>query len=130
VVFASSSSVYGANRVLPKTEEDQPLPVSPEDVVEAFVVAAAAQDPAGEVINACAGTETSLLALLRILSDSSVRTQTHFSRRLVPAKSGQAMGIAQRLRLYFSGSLHGLFPTRSALRSGASPTQSRDEHGT
>jgi len=29
VVFASSSSVYGANEVLPKTEEDQPLPVSP-----------------------------------------------------------------------------------------------------
>jgi UDP-glucose 4-epimerase len=32
VVFASSSSVYGANRVLPKTETDQPLPVSPYGV--------------------------------------------------------------------------------------------------
>jgi UDP-glucose 4-epimerase len=32
VVFASSSSVYGANEVLPKTEEDQPLPVSPYGV--------------------------------------------------------------------------------------------------
>ena len=32
VVFASSSSVYGANKVLPKTEEDQPLPVSPYGV--------------------------------------------------------------------------------------------------
>jgi UDP-glucose 4-epimerase len=32
VVFASSSSVYGANEVLPKTEENQPLPVSPYGV--------------------------------------------------------------------------------------------------
>jgi UDP-glucose 4-epimerase len=32
VVFASSSSVYGANDVLPKTEADQPLPVSPYGV--------------------------------------------------------------------------------------------------
>ena len=32
VVFASSSSVYGANEVLPKDEEDQPLPVSPYGV--------------------------------------------------------------------------------------------------
>jgi UDP-glucose 4-epimerase len=32
VVFASSSSVYGANDVLPKTENDQPLPVSPYGV--------------------------------------------------------------------------------------------------
>jgi UDP-N-acetylglucosamine/UDP-N-acetyl-alpha-D-glucosaminouronate 4-epimerase len=29
VVFASSSSVYGASPVLPKTEADQPLPISP-----------------------------------------------------------------------------------------------------
>ena len=29
VVFASSSSVYGANPALPKTEEDLPLPLSP-----------------------------------------------------------------------------------------------------
>jgi nucleoside-diphosphate-sugar epimerase len=29
VVFASSSSVYGANPALPKSEEDQPLPLSP-----------------------------------------------------------------------------------------------------
>jgi len=32
VVFASSSSVYGANDVLPKTEEHQPLPMSPYGV--------------------------------------------------------------------------------------------------
>ena len=32
VIFASSSSVYGANPVLPKTESDQPLPISPYGV--------------------------------------------------------------------------------------------------
>ncbi|MDP9309083.1 MAG: NAD-dependent epimerase/dehydratase family protein [Actinomycetota bacterium] len=32
VVFASSSSVYGSNTVLPKSETDQPLPVSPYGV--------------------------------------------------------------------------------------------------
>jgi UDP-glucose 4-epimerase len=32
VVFASSSSIYGANPVLPKTEDDQPLPISPYGV--------------------------------------------------------------------------------------------------
>jgi UDP-glucose 4-epimerase len=32
VVFASSSSVYGANDALPKKESDQPLPVSPYGV--------------------------------------------------------------------------------------------------
>jgi UDP-glucose 4-epimerase len=32
VVFASSSSVYGANPALPKREDDQPLPVSPYGV--------------------------------------------------------------------------------------------------
>jgi UDP-N-acetylglucosamine/UDP-N-acetyl-alpha-D-glucosaminouronate 4-epimerase len=32
VVFASSSSVYGANQTLPKTESDQPLPISPYGV--------------------------------------------------------------------------------------------------
>jgi UDP-N-acetylglucosamine/UDP-N-acetyl-alpha-D-glucosaminouronate 4-epimerase len=143
VVFASSSSVYGASPSLPKTESGQPLPVSPygvskvaaehycrtfttvygletvslrlfnvfgpgqdplsqyaavvprfiaalgsgnrpivygdgkqtrdftyvDDVVEAFVLAAAAPDAAGEVINVCAGRETSLLALLEILSE-------------------------------------------------------------
>jgi UDP-N-acetylglucosamine/UDP-N-acetyl-alpha-D-glucosaminouronate 4-epimerase len=143
VVFASSSSVYGANPVLPKTEDDQPLPISPygvskvsaehycrifttvygletvslrlfnvfgpgqdplsqyaavvprfiaalgsgnrpvvygdgkqtrdftyvDDVVEAFVLAAAAPTAAGEVMNVCAGKETSLLALLEILCD-------------------------------------------------------------
>ena len=143
VVFASSSSVYGASPSLPKTESDQPLPISPygvskvatehycrtfttvygletvslrlfnvfgpgqdplsqyaavvprfiaalrsgnrpivygdgkqtrdftyvDDVVEAFVLSAAAPAAAGEVINVCAGRETSLLALLEILSD-------------------------------------------------------------
>jgi UDP-N-acetylglucosamine/UDP-N-acetyl-alpha-D-glucosaminouronate 4-epimerase len=143
VVFASSSSVYGASPSLPKTESDQPLPISPygvskvaaehycrtfttvygletvslrlfnvfgpgqdplsqyaavvprfiaalrsgnrpivygdgkqtrdftfvDDVVEAFVLAAAAPAAAGEVVNVCAGSETSILALLEILSD-------------------------------------------------------------
>jgi nucleoside-diphosphate-sugar epimerase len=143
VVFASSSSVYGANPILPKTEADQALPVSPygvsklsaehycrafttvygletvslrlfnvfgpgqdplsqyaavvprfiaalssgkrptvygdgmqtrdftyvDDVVEAFLLAAAAPAAAGEVINVCAGRETSLLELLDILSE-------------------------------------------------------------
>jgi UDP-glucose 4-epimerase len=143
VVFASSSSVYGANPVLPKNEADQPLPVSPygvsklsaehycrafttvygletvslrlfnvfgpgqdplsqyaavvpkfiaalgsgsrpivygdgnqtrdftyvDDVVEAFTLAISAPAAAGEVINVCAGRETSLLALLAILSE-------------------------------------------------------------
>jgi UDP-glucose 4-epimerase len=32
VVFSSSSSVYGANTALPKTEDHQPLPVSPYGV--------------------------------------------------------------------------------------------------
>jgi len=32
VVFASSSSVYGASQTLPKTEADQPLPISPYGV--------------------------------------------------------------------------------------------------
>jgi UDP-N-acetylglucosamine/UDP-N-acetyl-alpha-D-glucosaminouronate 4-epimerase len=143
VVFASSSSVYGASPSLPKAESDQPLPISPygvskvaaehycrtfttvygletvslrlfnvfgpgqdplsqyaavvprfiaalrsgnrptvygdgkqtrdftfvDDVVEAFVLAAAAAPAAGEVINVCAGSETSILALLEILSE-------------------------------------------------------------
>jgi nucleoside-diphosphate-sugar epimerase len=143
VIFASSSSVYGANPVLPKTEADQPLPISPygvsklsaehycrtfttvygleavslrlfnvygpgqdplsqyaavvprfiaaltsgdrpivygdgtqtrdftyvEDVVSALILAVEAPRAAGEVINVCAGRETSLLELLEILSD-------------------------------------------------------------
>ncbi len=143
VVFASSSSVYGANPDLPKNEADQPLPVSPygvsklsaehycrafttvygletvslrlfnvfgpgqdplsqyaavvpkfiaalgsgsrpvvygdgnqtrdftyvDDVVEAFMLAVSAPTAVGEVINVCAGRETSLLALLAILSE-------------------------------------------------------------
>ena len=143
VVFASSSSVYGANRSLPKTESDQPLPVSPygvskvaaeqycrafsavygletislrlfnvfgpgqdplsqyaavvprfiaafasesrpiiygdgtqtrdftyvEDVVEAFMLAAQREIPAGDVFNIAGGAETSLLELIDILAD-------------------------------------------------------------
>jgi UDP-glucose 4-epimerase len=38
-------------------------------VVAAFVMAVEAPRAAGEVINVCAGRETSLLALLEILSD-------------------------------------------------------------
>ena len=143
VIFASSSSVYGANPVLPKTEADQPLPISPygvsklaaehycrsfttvysletvslrlfnvfgpgqdplsqyaavvprfitalssrnrpivygdgtqtrdftyvDDVITAFVQGVGAPRAAGEVINVCAGRETSILALLEILSE-------------------------------------------------------------
>jgi UDP-glucose 4-epimerase len=143
VVFASSSSVYGANPALPKTETDQPLPVSPygvsklaaehycrsfsavygmetvslrlfnvfgpgqdplsqyaavvprfiaalsngvrpviygdgqqtrdftfvADVVESFVAAAESADANGEVLNVCAGTETSLLQLLEAIGE-------------------------------------------------------------
>jgi nucleoside-diphosphate-sugar epimerase len=143
LIFASSSSVYGASLVMPKTEADQPLPISPygvsklsaehycraftavyaletvslrlfnvfgpgqdplsqyaavvprfitalasgnrpvvygdgtqtrdftyvDDVVEAFVLASKAPTAAGEVVNVAAGQETSLLALLEILSD-------------------------------------------------------------
>ncbi len=144
VVFASSSSVYGASPALPKNEADQPLPISPygvsklsaehycrafttvygletvslrlfnvfgpgqdplsqyaavvprfitalasgnrpivygdgtqtrdftyvEDVIEAFVLASQASGAAaGEVINVSAGEQTSLLALLALLSD-------------------------------------------------------------
>jgi UDP-N-acetylglucosamine/UDP-N-acetyl-alpha-D-glucosaminouronate 4-epimerase len=143
VVFASSSSVYGASPTLPKAEADQPLPISPygvskvaaehycrafttvygletvslrlfnvfgpgqdplsqyaavvprfitalasgnqpvvygdgtqtrdftyvEDVIEAFVLASQASGAAGEVINVSGGEQTSLLALLAILSD-------------------------------------------------------------
>jgi UDP-glucose 4-epimerase len=143
VVFASSSSVYGANPALPKREDHQPLPVSPygvsklaaehycraftgvygletvslrlfnvfgpgqdplsqyaavvprfiaalkegrspvvygdgsqtrdftyvEDVVDALLLAADAKGAAGEVLNICAGTETSVLDLIEMLND-------------------------------------------------------------
>jgi len=143
VVFASSSSVYGASPKLPKTEVDQPLPISPygvskvaaehycrafttvygletvslrlfnvfgpgqdplsqyaavvprfitamasrdrplvygdglqtrdftyvEDVVAAFLLAAEAKVPGGDVFNIAAGSETSLLDLIEILND-------------------------------------------------------------
>jgi UDP-glucose 4-epimerase len=143
VVFASSSSVYGANPALPKREDHQLLPVSPygvskvaaehycrafttvygletvslrlfnvfgpgqdplsqyaavvprfiaaalggtapivygdgkqtrdftyvDDVVEAFVLAASNERASGEVLNVCAGTETSILELIAVLND-------------------------------------------------------------
>jgi nucleoside-diphosphate-sugar epimerase len=143
IVFTSSSSVYGATTVLPRTETHQPLPISPygvsklaaehycrtfttvygletvslrlfnvfgpgqdplsqyaavvprfiaslasagrpivygngkqtrdftyvDDVVEALVLAAEAPRAAGEIINVSAGEETSLLALLAVLSE-------------------------------------------------------------
>ena len=40
-----------------------------DDVVAAFVLAVEAPRAAGEIINVCAGGETSLLALLEILAD-------------------------------------------------------------
>jgi UDP-glucose 4-epimerase len=160
VIFASSSSVYGANPILPKSEADQPLPVSPygvsklaaehycrafttvyeletvslrlfnvfgpgqdplsqyaavvprfitalasgrrpivygdggqtrdftyvEDVVSALVSAVGAPHAPGEVINVCAGRETSLLALLEHLSDLlSVDVEPIFE----PARAGE-----------------------------------------
>jgi UDP-glucose 4-epimerase len=143
VVFASSSSVYGASPKLPKTESDQPLPISPygvskvaaehycraftavygletvslrlfnvfgpgqdplseyaavvprfitalalgnrpvvygdglqtrdftyvEDVVAAFLLAAETEVSGGDVFNIAAGSETSLLDLIEILSE-------------------------------------------------------------
>jgi UDP-glucose 4-epimerase len=142
VVFASSSSVYGATHVLPRSETHQSLPISPygvsklaaehycrsfttvygletvslrlfnvfgpgqdplsqyaavvprfiaalasggrpivygdgkqtrdftyvDDVVEALVLAVEAPEAAGEIINVSGGEETSLLALLAVLS--------------------------------------------------------------
>jgi len=162
VVFASSSSVYGASSGLPKTEADQPLPISPygvskvaaehycraftkvygletvslrlfnvfgpgqdplsqyaavvprfiaalasgnrptvygdgtqtrdftyvEDVVEAFVLATEARSAAGEVINVSAGKETSLLALLAILSDL---LDTDAEPLFEPARAGEVL---------------------------------------
>jgi len=162
VVFASSSSVYGASPVLPKTEADQPLPISPygvsklaaehycrafttvygletvslrlfnvfgpgqdplsqyaavvprfiaalasgnrptvygdgtqtrdftyvEDVVEAFVLAVEAPSAPGEVINVSAGKETSLLALLAILSDL---LGTDAEPLFEPARAGEVL---------------------------------------
>jgi UDP-glucose 4-epimerase len=160
VIFASSSSVYGANPILPKSEADQPLPVSPygvsklaaehycrafttvygletvslrlfnvfgpgqdplsqyaavvprfitalasgrrpivygdggqtrdftyvEDVVSALVAAVGAPHAPGEVVNVCAGRETSLLALLEHLSDLlSVDVDPIFE----PARAGE-----------------------------------------
>jgi UDP-glucose 4-epimerase len=156
VVFASSSSVYGASPKLPKAEADQPLPISPygvskvaaehycraftavygletvslrlfnvfgprqdplsqyaavvprfitalasgsrpvvygdgmqtrdftyvEDVVDAFVLASDAPAARGEVINVCAGEETTLLALLAILYDLlDIETEPVFEAR-------------------------------------------------
>jgi UDP-glucose 4-epimerase len=143
VVFASSSSVYGASPALPKTEADQPQPVSPygvsklaaehycrafknvygletvslrlfnvfgpgqdplsqyaavvprliaafssgtapviygdgrqtrdftyiADVVDAFMLAIERTSATGEVLNICAGAETSLLELMHRLSE-------------------------------------------------------------
>jgi UDP-glucose 4-epimerase len=143
IVFASSSSVYGATPVLPRAETHEPLPISPygvsklaaeyycrtfttvygletvslrlfnvfgpgqdplsqyaavvprfiaalasggrptvygdgkqtrdftyvDDVVEALVLASEAPGAAGEIINVSAGEETSLLALLAVLSE-------------------------------------------------------------
>jgi UDP-glucose 4-epimerase len=143
VVFASSSSVYGANPALPKREDHQPLPLSPygvsklaaehycrafhgvygvetfalrlfnvfgpgqdpfsqyaavvprfidaltrgrppviygdglqtrdftyvADVVEAFICAGNTAHIGGEVLNVCAGTETSILELMTVLQD-------------------------------------------------------------
>jgi UDP-glucose 4-epimerase len=160
VVFASSSSVYGANDVLPKTEEDQPLPVSPygvsklaaehycraftavyaletislrlfnvfgpgqdplsqyaavvprfiaafaegtapviygdglqtrdftyvADVVDAFMLAAEADIPSGDVFNIAAGSETSLLDLIEILRELF---GSALEPRFEPARAGE-----------------------------------------
>ena len=160
VVFASSSSVYGANDVLPKAESDQPLPVSPygvsklaaehycraftavygletvslrlfnvfgpgqdplsqyaavvprfiaalaagssptvygdgtqtrdftyvEDVIEAFMLAAQEEIPAGDVLNVAGGSETSLLELVDTLNQL---LGTEVEPRFEPPRSGE-----------------------------------------
>ena len=160
VVFASSSSIYGANDALPKTEDDQPLPVSPygvsklaaehycraftdvygletvslrlfnvfgpgqdplsqyaavvprfiaafaegrepviygdglqtrdftyvADVVDAFVLAAETEVASGDVFNIAAGTETSLLDLINVLSELF---GSALEPRFEPARAGE-----------------------------------------
>jgi UDP-N-acetylglucosamine/UDP-N-acetyl-alpha-D-glucosaminouronate 4-epimerase len=160
VVFASSSSVYGASPKLPKTEVDQPLPISPygvskvaaehycrafttvygletvslrlfnvfgpgqdplsqyaavvprfitamasrdrplvygdglqtrdftyvEDVVAAFLLAAEAKVPGGDVFNIAAGSETSLLDLIEILNDL---LGSEVEPEFAPARAGE-----------------------------------------
>jgi UDP-glucose 4-epimerase len=160
VVFASSSSVYGANPALPKTESDQPLPVSPygvsklaaehfcrafsavygietvslrlfnvfgpgqdplsqyaaviprfiaalaagsapviygdgqqtrdftfvADVVESFLTAAESAEASGEVLNVCAGAETSLLQVLEVVAELIGSFE---EPRFEPARAGE-----------------------------------------
>jgi UDP-glucose 4-epimerase len=160
VIFASSSSVYGASQNLPKTESDQPLPISPygvskvaaehycraftavyglqtislrlfnvfgpgqdplsqyaavvprfiaafatgsrpivygdgtqtrdftyvEDVIEAFMLAAENEIPAGDSFNIAGGVETSVLDLIDILGNLfGSELEPHFE----PARSGE-----------------------------------------
>jgi UDP-glucose 4-epimerase len=160
VVFASSSSVYGANPALPKREDHQPLPLSPygvsklaaeqycrafhrvygleavslrlfnvfgpgqdplsqyaavvprfidalkqgrppvvygdgsqtrdftyvADVVDAFFRAAKASHVAGEVLNICAGAETTILQLIDVLTDL---LETSVEPQFAPARLGE-----------------------------------------
>lgn len=160
VVFASSSSVYGANPALPKREDHQPLPLSPygvsklaaeqycrafhsvygletialrlfnvfgpgqdplsqyaavvprfidalrhgrppvvygdgsqtrdftyvADVVDAFLRAREASHVAGEVLNVCAGAETSVLHLIDVLTDLLA---TSVEPQFAPARLGE-----------------------------------------
>jgi UDP-glucose 4-epimerase len=162
VIFASSSSVYGANPALPKREDHQLLPVSPygvskvaaehycrafrtvygletvslrlfnvfgpgqdplsqyaavvprfiaaalngtlpivygdgeqtrdftyvDDVVEAFVLAASKEEARAEVLNVCAGTETSVLELIEVMG---VLVGTSLQPRFEPARPGEVL---------------------------------------
>lgn len=60
VVFASSSSVYGANPALPKTEEDLPLPLSP------YAVSKLAAEQYCRAFHAAYGLETVALRLFNV----------------------------------------------------------------
>jgi UDP-glucose 4-epimerase len=60
VVFASSSSVYGANPALPKTEQDLPLPLSP------YAVSKLAAEQYCRAFHAAYGLETVALRLFNV----------------------------------------------------------------
>src|SRR4051794_5418464 len=60
VVFASSSSVYGANAALPKSETDQPLPLSP------YAVSKLAGEQYCRAFTAVYGLETVSLRLFNV----------------------------------------------------------------
>src|SRR6266511_3679728 len=66
VVFASSSSVYGASPVLPKTEDDQPLPISP------YGVSKVAAEHYCRTFTAVYGLETVSLRLFNVFGPGQI----------------------------------------------------------